>query len=117
MVRADGAGHDQGAGGIAPRRAARGGADREHPVPGQYQIRVGDVRRVQGRHDRAAAQGEHVLAGGHYRLLASRGAAVRAAAESFIGSTVRHVPSNECSAPATAAAVGTRPISPTPLAP
>ena len=36
----------------------------------------------------------------------------RAAGESFIGSVVRRTPSNASSAPATAAAVGTRPISP-----
>ena len=41
----------------------------------------------------------------------------RAAGESFIGSVVRRTPSKASSAPATAAAVGTRPISPTPLAP
>src|ERR1017187_8702141 len=38
----------------------------------------------------------------------------RAAAESFIGSLMRRMPSNLKSAPATAGAVGTRPISPTP---
>ena len=41
----------------------------------------------------------------------------RAAGESFIGSVVRRTPSKASSADATAAAVGTRPISPTPLAP
>jgi hypothetical protein len=39
------------------------------------------------------------------------------AGESLIGSTVRSMPSNARSAPATAGAVGTNPISPTPRAP
>ena len=41
----------------------------------------------------------------------------RAAGESFIGRRMRLTPSKAASAPATAPAVGTRPISPTPLAP
>ena len=41
----------------------------------------------------------------------------RAAGESFIGNFVRCTPSNASSAPATAGAVGTSPISPTPRAP
>ena len=41
----------------------------------------------------------------------------RAAGESFIGRRVRRTPSNSKSAPATAPAVGTSPISPTPLMP
>ena len=45
------------------------------------------------------------------------GAAARAAAESRIGRRVRRTPSNACSAPATAAAVGTRTASPAPFAP
>jgi hypothetical protein len=47
----------------------------------------------------------------------SFGTAARAAGESFIGSSVRWMPSNASSAPRTAEAVGTRAASPIPFAP
>jgi hypothetical protein len=45
------------------------------------------------------------------------GTSPRAAGESVIGRLVRRTPSKACNAPATAGAVGTMPISPTPLEP
>src|ERR1700722_19185990 len=56
--------------------------------------------------------------GGHHSYAFRLGERIAfAAGESFMGSDVRSIPSNFVSAPATAGAVGTSPISPTPRLP
>ena len=106
MMRTAQARDDQAAGAIhshGPRCLAADAAVRDHEVG-----LLDHARETAG--DGGARQKEA-------QRRAARGGAARAAAESFIGRRVRHDPSNSCSAPATAPAVGTRPISPTPLAP
>ncbi len=123
MMGAHATGDDQRPGAVPPDRGF-GGRARLHPPGRQYQVGLRHLGRVQRGHHRAAGQHDH-LADRHERCLASpdrpwrarRGTAARAAALSRIGSLVRHPPSNARSAPATAEAVGTSPISPTPLAP
>src|SRR6266568_2671063 len=111
-MRADVAWQHQGAGAVPARHAWRGGPDRADPVTADHYVGAGPLDRIEAEHDGAAAERQ-----GAHRRRASLGTAAAAAAESFIGSLVRYRPSKACSAPATALAVGTSPISPIPFAP
>ena len=90
-------------GSCAAARAGRRHAERRQPAV-EVRVRVDQRRRRSRCQSPGAARMRPTLI-------------ARAAGESFIGSVMRRMPSNASSAPATAAAVGTRPISPTPLAP
>src|SRR5439155_25717933 len=110
-VGVDVPGENQASGAVDDRPPSRQrGLDPRYPLSVDLDVRFDDADRIERADDQTARQCD-----GH--ALASLGTAARAAAESFIGNRVRQTPSNSCNAAATADAVGTSAISPTPFAP
>jgi hypothetical protein len=121
MVGTDVAGDDQRSRCIDAGGGGRVAVARDDAAVLDDQVLFDNAGRGQGGDDQAAGNNGR----GHGRATAvgadldplSRGIIARAAGESSIGRRVRRTPSNALRAPATAPAVGTRAISPTPFAP
>ncbi len=126
VVGADIPRHDDAPGDINALRVCRGSSNpavcnrkgrRLDPAAGEIDQKAAIEEPVH-RHCDCFAMLAMTQARGVARLgLTAFGLAARAAGVSFIGRRLRHVPSNACAAAATAEAVGTSPISPTPFAP